>query len=56
MTLSEYLRGIFGPHWAICRNTERNRERHGVCITHKQYRIAVAGYTFFPKKGLTRAS
>lgn len=28
---------VFGPHWAICRNTENNRARYGRCITSKEY-------------------
>jgi hypothetical protein len=31
------LAAVLGPRWAICRNTERNRERYGRCITHKEY-------------------
>jgi hypothetical protein len=34
------LEAILGDKWAICRDTESNRERHGRCITHQQYRAA----------------
>ena len=31
------LKTILGESWAICRNTEANRVRHGNCITRQQY-------------------
>lgn len=34
------LEAVLGPHWAICRDTKRNRDRYGRCITTKQYRAA----------------
>ena len=34
------LCAIFGPHWAVCRNTETNRTRYHRCITRKQYQDA----------------
>jgi len=40
-TAAELCR-ILGPRWAICRNTERNRERYGRCITRKEYLRACA--------------
>ena len=35
------LRAVLGPNWAICRPTERNRERYARCITERQYQAAI---------------
>lgn len=35
------LNAVLGSRWAICRNTPKNRERYGRCITRKQYDDAV---------------
>lgn len=32
-----FMRERLGPGWAICRNTPRNRERHGTCISPQRY-------------------
>jgi hypothetical protein len=34
------LTAILGDKWAICRDTPDNRERHGRCITRRQYLAA----------------
>lgn len=34
------LCAIFGPRWAICRDTPSNRERYGRCVTDKEYERA----------------
>lgn len=34
---TEHCEKTFGPHWAICRDTDRNRLRWGRCITHREY-------------------
>jgi hypothetical protein len=36
------LNAVLGDRWAICRDTEKNRERYGRCITRKAYRRACA--------------
>lgn len=36
------LCAVLGARWAICRDTERNRERYGRCITRKEYLRAQA--------------
>lgn len=34
------LCAILGPRWAICRDTPKNRERYGRCITRREYAAA----------------
>jgi len=36
------LRAILGDRWAICRNTPKNRQRYGRCITRQEYARIVA--------------
>lgn len=36
------LRAILGPKWAVCRDTEKNRAEHGVCLSLPEYRAACA--------------
>lgn len=38
-TMVEFNKQL-GPKWAICRDTEVNRERYGVCLTRGEYRAA----------------
>lgn len=38
----EELRAVLGERWAICGNTEANRQRYGRCITRGQYQRATA--------------
>lgn len=36
------LSDVLGARWAICRDTPKNRERYGRCITRKTYLRACA--------------
>ena len=36
------LCAVLGPRWAICRNTEKNRERYGLCVSRAAYKNACA--------------
>lgn len=42
---SAFLARRVGARWAICRNTERNRERYGVCLTPRRYAELQAEWT-----------
>jgi hypothetical protein len=37
------LQAVLGTNrWALCRNTEKNRDRYGLCLTRKQYAAAAS--------------
>jgi hypothetical protein len=44
MTWLQYLEQRFGPRWALCRNTQANRERYGKCLTRKQFDEVIRDY------------
>ena len=39
---SNELGAVLGARWAICRDTPKNRERYGRCISRKTYLRACA--------------
>lgn len=46
----EDLREMLGQNWAICRPTERNKERYTNCVTRRQY--LAAEIAILKRKGL----
>lgn len=48
-----FARNLWGESWAVCRDTPRNREKHGKCITHITYLKAREQWLFEQVQHLT---